>query len=226
MTAPKGYAKESVLACVKALGTPTPRTDAVRLPINSHLLPHDVVHADFARKLETELAEQQWLHESAVKRAKELAEELAAANARAADWARIVDDRNAQLACERETSRLRLRLLAMHERDDGFTQTRKRLSALETALATERAERAESELALLKSKFERHCREYNDRLAERRYAENMQRQAEAEVARLRSTTGNTITSMVWPPAGLTPGEFAAMAAVEQQAKKVTPPAQS
>ncbi len=32
----------------------TPRTDAVRLPINSHVLPADVVYADFARKLERE----------------------------------------------------------------------------------------------------------------------------------------------------------------------------
>lgn len=35
----------------------TPRTDAVRLPINSHPLPHDVVYASFARQLETELGE-------------------------------------------------------------------------------------------------------------------------------------------------------------------------
>tara|TARA_R110000868_G_scaffold161265_1_gene391309 strand:- start:521 stop:658 length:138 start_codon:yes stop_codon:yes gene_type:complete len=34
----------------------TPRTDAHRLPINSHTLPVDVVYADFARELERELA--------------------------------------------------------------------------------------------------------------------------------------------------------------------------
>lgn len=36
-------------------GSPTPRTDANRLPINSHTLPNDIVYADFARELEREL---------------------------------------------------------------------------------------------------------------------------------------------------------------------------
>ena len=49
-----------------------------------------------------------------------------------------------------------------------------------------RAARAEAELALLKPKYERHCREYNNKLAELRYAENMQRQAEAELAAERA----------------------------------------
>ena len=59
---------------------PTPRTYAVRFKDRSDL--HDpsafdyFVRADFACELERELAEQQWLNESAVKRAKELTEEL------------------------------------------------------------------------------------------------------------------------------------------------------
>ena len=37
--------------------TETPITDENRLPINSHLLKHDVVHVDFARWLEGQLAQ-------------------------------------------------------------------------------------------------------------------------------------------------------------------------
>lgn len=36
----------------------TPRTDAKRLPINSHTFRSDIVFADFARELERELAEE------------------------------------------------------------------------------------------------------------------------------------------------------------------------
>ena len=42
----------------------TPRTQAQLLPINSHTLPHDVVYADFARTLETELAALQSVHDT------------------------------------------------------------------------------------------------------------------------------------------------------------------
>ena len=53
-------------------------------------------------------------------------------------------------------------------------------------LALVHRDAAEAELALLKPKYERHCREYNNKLAELRYAENMQRQAEAELAAERA----------------------------------------
>ena len=64
------------------MSTPTPQTDSAYLEHRHWANEDEATEAiedfrDLARKLETELAEQQWLHGSAVKRAKELAEELA-----------------------------------------------------------------------------------------------------------------------------------------------------
>jgi len=94
------------------MSTPTPRTDAAQFWDRSDY--HDpsafdwFVRAEHARTLEREL------HES------RNAERLA----------------RVQLGNERERSRLLL--LAMNERDDGYIESRKRMSALESALNAER----------------------------------------------------------------------------------------
>jgi len=90
----------------------TPRTDA---EAGTLIDADEVVPADFARTLERELSE------------------LLAVNATGA--ARLAHA-TVQLAAERERSRLLL--VAMNERDDGYTESRKRMSALESALNAER----------------------------------------------------------------------------------------
>ena len=69
------------------MSTPTPRTDSAYLEHRHWANEDEATEAiedfrDLARKLETELAEQQWLHESAAKRAKELTKELATERAK------------------------------------------------------------------------------------------------------------------------------------------------
>ena len=110
------------------MSTPTPRTDRAWN-----------VHGDIA--------------EAAWSLARKLERELTIERSTLAGVIEIKRGVERDLAAERETSRLRL--LAMHEREDGFAETRKRLSALETALAAER-----EKVRTLRSACESICEEW------------------------------------------------------------------
>ena len=102
------------------MSTPTPRTDAAYLEHRHWANEDEATEAvmdfrDFARKLEAELAEQQWLKESALKRAKELTEELAELKESVLVQQIFSDDRIRANEAERELAaeRARLRQLAL-----------------------------------------------------------------------------------------------------------------